>query len=69
MTMLNTASNTAHSTTKQRHVASSTTPQGSAYEALSRVLATERPIAFNSNLARLVGDAKAALLLSQLLYW
>lgn len=37
--------------------------------AFTSALAVERPIAYSVNLAKLTGDAKAALLLSQLVYW
>lgn len=36
---------------------------------LLAALASERPIGYSANLARVAGDAKAGLLLSQLLYW
>lgn len=44
-------------------------PGGDALAALSAALAADRPIGYSVNLARLTGDVKAALLLSQLLYW
>ena len=37
--------------------------------AFTSALAGERPIAYSVNLAKLTGDAKAALFLSQLVYW
>lgn len=39
------------------------------FVALSSVLSGERPIAYSVNLARVVGDVKATLFLSQLIYW
>jgi hypothetical protein len=36
---------------------------------LLAALASDRPIGYSANLARVAGDAKAGLLLSQLLYW
>lgn len=36
---------------------------------LLAVLATDRPVGYSANLARVAGDAKAGLLLSQLMYW
>lgn len=56
---------TGASGSKSRTVMTPSHPQ----DAMATALASERPIAYNANLARLVGDAKAALLLSQLLYW
>ena len=32
-------------------------------------MASDRPIGYSANLARVAGDAKAGLLLSQLMYW
>ena len=39
------------------------------FMALSTALAGERPIAYSVNLARITGDVKATLFLSQLIYW
>ena len=39
------------------------------FVALSSALSGERPIAYSVNLARVVGDVKATLFLSQLIYW
>ena len=39
------------------------------FAAISAALSGERPIAYSVNLARLTGDVKAALFLSQLIYW
>lgn len=39
------------------------------HAALTNTLTGERPIAYSVNLAKLTGDAKAALFLSQLVYW
>jgi hypothetical protein len=49
--------------------AAATAPQADQPLGLSSVLESARPIAFNINFARLTGDAKAALFLSQLVYW
>ncbi len=46
-----------------------TNPAQQAVADLARSLAGHRPIAFNINLARVAGDVKAGLLISQLLYW
>lgn len=46
-----------------------TAPQADQPLGLSSLLESARPIAFNINFARLTGDAKAALFLSQLVYW
>lgn len=62
-----------HTTTlpesRMARMTSLTPPQSGGQDALMMALAAERPIAFNANLARLVGEAKSALLLSQLMYW
>jgi hypothetical protein len=42
---------------------------GAFHAAFTSALAGERPIAYSVNLAKLTGDAKAALFLSQLVYW
>lgn len=42
---------------------------GQSQETILQTLAAFRPIAFNVNFARITGDAKAALMLSQLMYW
>jgi hypothetical protein len=42
---------------------------GQSQETILQTLAAFRPIAFNVNFARIMGDAKAALMLSQLMYW
>jgi hypothetical protein len=42
---------------------------GAIHAAFTSALAGERPIAYSVNLAKLTGDAKAALFLSQLVYW
>jgi hypothetical protein len=39
------------------------------YDAIAQTLSEVRPIAFNVNFARITRDAKAALMLSQLMYW
>jgi hypothetical protein len=39
------------------------------FAALATALSGERPIAYSVNLARVTGDVKAALFLSQLVYW
>jgi hypothetical protein len=39
------------------------------YDAIAQTLSEFKPIAFNVNFARITGDAKAALMLSQLMYW
>ena len=40
-----------------------------AWSALQAVLSTQRPIAYSVNIARITGDIKSALFLSQLIYW
>lgn len=47
----------------------SSTSVDDAYAQLMAALACDRPIAYSANLARVAGDAKAGLMLSQLLYW
>lgn len=42
---------------------------GQSQDTILQTLAAFRPIAFNVNFARITGDAKAALMLSQLMYW
>lgn len=42
---------------------------GQSQDIILQTLAAFRPIAFNVNFARITGDAKAALMLSQLMYW
>ena len=42
---------------------------GQSHDTIAQTLAAFRPIAFNVNFARITGDAKAALMLSQLMYW
>ncbi|WP_310643265.1 hypothetical protein [Limnohabitans sp.] len=42
---------------------------GLSYDAIAQTLSEFKPIAFNVNFARITGDAKAALMLSQLMYW
>ncbi len=49
--------------------ATSSTSVDDAYAQLMAALACDRPIAYSANLARVAGDAKAGLMLSQLLYW
>jgi hypothetical protein len=52
--------------------ATSQTEHGGQQEPLASLLASlacQRPVAYNANLARIAGDAKAGLMLSQLLYW
>jgi hypothetical protein len=39
------------------------------FAALAAALSSQRPIAYSVNLARITGDVKAALFLSQLIYW
>jgi len=48
---------------------SRSTPQTEPMVGLPTLLDAARPIAFNINFARITGDAKAALFLSQLVYW
>lgn len=40
-----------------------------AWSALQAVLSAQRPIAYSVNVARITGDIKSALFLSQLIYW
>jgi len=47
----------------------SSSVNGLSYDAIAQTLSEFKPIAFNVNFARITGDAKAALMLSQLMYW
>ncbi len=47
----------------------SSSVEGLSYDAIAQTLSEFRPIAFNVNFARITRDAKAALMLSQLMYW
>jgi hypothetical protein len=47
----------------------SSSVDGLSYDAIAQTLSEVRPIAFNVNFARITRDAKAALMLSQLMYW
>lgn len=49
--------------------AANTAAEHADFMALSTALAGERPIAYSVNLARITGDVKATLFLSQLIYW
>lgn len=60
---------TGRNVTSRGSMATNFTANHADFMALSAALAGERPIAYSVNLARITGDVKATLFISQLIYW